>query len=439
MPWSGSLPDLRGALGLRLHDRPQAARDPLAAAGVQQNRVEHRAEDVVLALVERAVADPHGPRARVPAQVVAGRLGQVPPAVDPVHDLERSVLVGLQVGDELHELVRLPVEVQEVERLEREGRVAHPGEAVVPVALSARCLRERRRQRRDRRPGWHVGEALDRQRGALDRLAEAVVGQARAAQPPAPVTGGRAQPLQSLVGGLRPAQVFGPRQRAEQLLALLERVPRTRPVALDADRHVGVEPDRQSCTGGVHHVAVAIHERPLCRGAAVVEYRLANELHVHLPIKAQDRSHEHVVAVVVRGRPGVRSDRVLSPRGSHGQRVADHDPSGRRLPGRQERVGARLVQTRRRVVDAERGQLEGACLAIEKRSENAGGVEARNAQPVHGSVWRDQCARMAVRQEGVLGDRREGRRSRGALRHRVGGGLLRSVGHEPVQGPCQPP
>ena len=108
-------------------------------------------------------------RRRSPERWSQRRLGQVAAAVDPVHDLERAVLVGLEVGDELHELVGLPVEVEEVQRLERERRVAHPAVAVVPVALAAGGLGQRRRERGHRRTGGHVGEALDRERRALDR------------------------------------------------------------------------------------------------------------------------------------------------------------------------------------------------------------------------------------------------------------------------------
>jgi hypothetical protein len=108
---------------------------------VQQDRVEHRAVDVVLALVERAVADPNRACPRIPGEIVPRRLGQVAATVDPVHDLQRPVLGRLDVGDELHELVRFPVEVHPVQRLQRERRVADPRVAVVPVALSARRLR----------------------------------------------------------------------------------------------------------------------------------------------------------------------------------------------------------------------------------------------------------------------------------------------------------
>jgi hypothetical protein len=34
---------------------------------------------------------------------------EIAAAVDPVHDLQRAVVVRLEVGDELHELVCLPV------------------------------------------------------------------------------------------------------------------------------------------------------------------------------------------------------------------------------------------------------------------------------------------------------------------------------------------
>ena len=63
-PLVGVLPDLRRAFGLRLDDRPEPARQTLAPPGVEEDRVEDRAEHVVLALVEGAVADPDRSRAR---------------------------------------------------------------------------------------------------------------------------------------------------------------------------------------------------------------------------------------------------------------------------------------------------------------------------------------------------------------------------------------
>src|SRR6185295_16404233 len=48
-------------LGQRLYERPEAPRQPLAAARMQQNRVECGTEDIVLPLIEGAVADAHRP------------------------------------------------------------------------------------------------------------------------------------------------------------------------------------------------------------------------------------------------------------------------------------------------------------------------------------------------------------------------------------------
>ena len=220
-------PDLRRALRLTLDDRPEPPRQALALLRVQQDRVEDGAEDVVLALVERAVADAHGPRARVAGQLVARRLRQVAAAVDPVHDLQRPVLGRLDVGDELHELVGLPVEVEVVQRLEGEGRVPHPGVAVVPVPLSARSLGQRGRERGHGRPGRHVREALDRERGALDRVAEAVIRDPGAAEPGAPEADRRVHPRPGLVRVLRRDEARFPGQGAVGALAFLEHVPRT--------------------------------------------------------------------------------------------------------------------------------------------------------------------------------------------------------------------
>ena len=238
----GLLPDVCGALGLRLDDRPQAPGQSLAAARVQVDRVQDGAEDVVLALVEGAVADPHRARPRIAGEVVEGRLGEVAAPVDPVHDLQRAVLVGLQIGDELHELVGLPVEVEEMQGLQGEGRVAHPGVAVIPVALAARGLGQRRGQRRNRRAGRHVGEALDRQRRALDRLAPAVVGKAGPAEPAPPEASRRGE-----------SRRWPRRRRRESPAPRPRRASRTpgRP----ASARAGPGPSRPRCPSGCRFAA----------------------------------------------------------------------------------------------------------------------------------------------------------------------------------------
>ena len=249
-----------------------------------------------------------------------------------------------------------------------------------------------------------------------------MVGQAGAAQPAAPVLGRGREPRVRLVHVLWHGELLGPGERAVGLLALLEGVACAHPVALDAERHVRLQPHRHLGAAGVGGVAVLADQRPLGRRAAVVEARLADQLDLDAAVEAQDRPHQHVVGVVVGRRPGVRSDLVLVIPRAHRQRVANHDPAGRRLPGGGDDVGPGLVDARRWEVDAERSQPERAGLAIEQHAEHAGRVEARQAEPVDRAVGRDESAGVAVGEEGVVGYRREGRRCRGALwRGRVRG------------------
>ena len=63
---------------------------------------------------------------------------------------------------------RLLGEAQPEQRVHREGGVAHPGVAVVPVALAADLLGQRRGRRGDQRAGRGVGHQLQRDRRALD-------------------------------------------------------------------------------------------------------------------------------------------------------------------------------------------------------------------------------------------------------------------------------
>src|SRR6266536_1874384 len=91
-------------------------------------------------------------------------------AADPVHDLERGAAAGgtRHEGDELAGLVAAAADV---ERLQRQACVADPGVAVVPVALAADRLGQRRRRRSDDRARRTVGEALEHARAEPDELA----------------------------------------------------------------------------------------------------------------------------------------------------------------------------------------------------------------------------------------------------------------------------
>ena len=215
-------------------------------------------------------------------------------------------------------------------------------------------------------------------------------------------------------------------------------MPRTHAVALDAEVEVAVQPDREARAGGVGGVAVVACHRPLGGDTAVVEQRLADQLHLDPTVDALDRPHQHVLGVVVGGRARVRRDQVLVAARPHRQGVAHDHPAVRRLPGGDEHVRARLVGAGGGVLDAERAEPEGAGAAVDQAAEYALAVEAGDAQPVDRAVRRDQRGGVAVGQERVVGDRRE-RRQRGRALLTLGllGGCRAHAGtHGACQRPC---
>ena len=135
-PAIGLPPVAQRGLDLAAEDGPQPIVEPVARLRVQVDRVEHGAPHVVLDLVVRAVADPNRPRPLVARQVVERPLLEHVLAAHPVHHLELVLAAG-HVGDEVEEVVGLPVEAQRVEAPQGERRVAQPAVAVVPVALAA--------------------------------------------------------------------------------------------------------------------------------------------------------------------------------------------------------------------------------------------------------------------------------------------------------------
>ena len=234
----GLAPVRERRLDLGAEHRPDALGQRVARPRVQVQRVQHRAPDVVLGLRVGGVADADGPRVLVAREVVERPLGQLGAAVDAVHDLERPLLRLRHVGDEVEEVVGLPVEAERVEAPERERRVADPGVAVVPVALPARRLGQRRRRGGDDRAGRRVGQALERERAALQVGPPRVVGEVAAVEPVLPVVRGPDEPLVGLLEVLR-RRVLAPGQRGEDRLAGLDQVAAGHARALDAEVHVG--------------------------------------------------------------------------------------------------------------------------------------------------------------------------------------------------------
>ena len=89
----GLSPHTDRAFRLRLDDRPQPSGRRLLRRVCSRIESSAGAEDVVLPLVEGAVADAHRTGACIAGEVIQRRLRQVTASVDPVHDLQRAVLV----------------------------------------------------------------------------------------------------------------------------------------------------------------------------------------------------------------------------------------------------------------------------------------------------------------------------------------------------------
>ena len=258
---------------------------------------------------------------------------------------------------------------------QRERRVAHPAVAVVPVALAARRLRQRGRQRRDHRAGRRVGEALQHERRALQVLAPRVVGIGAGGQPLAPVVARSARCARA------PARACAGRRAARSTTA---RRSAARPRAsCGARARCGPRcPSACRCSSRTVVVAVGGVEREVGRRrrrgvqragvAAVVEARRADQLDRHLALHALDRAHEQVVGVVVGRRARVRAadgslpcqSPIVSASRTTSQPVGVIQVvSSTLVPG--------LVAAAGRHVDAVGGEPERAGAAVEQRAEHA--------------------------------------------------------------------
>src|SRR5262245_38236338 len=105
----------------------------------------------------------------------------------------------------------------------------------------------------------------------------------------------------------------------------------------------------------------------------------------------------------------MRSDAVGAGARPHRQGLLNQQPAVTAVPTRAEHIAAGIVNPPGRDIDAVRGEPERPGAAIEEAAEDTGRVECGYAQPVHGAVRCDECTGVAVRQEGIVGDRWEGR------------------------------
>ena len=245
-----------------------------------------------------------------------------------------------------------------------------------------------------------------------------MVGELAAVEPVLPVVRG---PDELPVGLLERARrrVLAPRERAEHLLALLHQVPRRDARALDAEVEVAGQSQLDVAALDDRLVVGLAAVLPAPARAAVVERRLADHRELHLAVDAADRAQQDVVGVVVgrRAAVGLRAVVAVVPRPDQ-QEVADDDPAAAGAPARLQDHRAGQVAACGRDVHAGGPEPEHAGVAVEDRPEDARRVHARQAHPLHAAARRHERRRLAVRQEAVVGDRREGT-PREALRRQL--------------------
>ena len=134
------------------------------------HRVHHLAEHVELQLPVRRVADAHRARLLVARKPRHFPFGEAPLARDAVHHLELLRPARDRARQPVAPALRLLVIAGVHQGEQRQRRVAHPAEAVVPVAVAADPLGQRGGRRRHDAAGRAEGERLERDERAGDRV-----------------------------------------------------------------------------------------------------------------------------------------------------------------------------------------------------------------------------------------------------------------------------
>ncbi len=378
------VPHLRDVADHRQLQRPALAVGAAGRLAALVEDVHQLAIDVELELLVGRVAHPHGRGAFVAGQPVGLPFQQPALAADPVHDAH---VLGIARGGAVQPVgpgARLLQMAGVDEGQERQGRVADPAVAVVPVARAAELLGERGGGRGDQSPGRGVGQGLQRQQRALDRLLVR------------PVDVGRAGPfgpeglgvLQRLVGVDLVRDRFvgwtvGQHEGDGQVFAGGELRHRGHvfPADLDAraqHRHVGPR-------DGAQHVAVDAGDPG--HGGPVAEAQHQLHPHGHLAAQARDQAHD-VRSLAARRHEVEHPDRAL----------------GGLEDGLQHQGVGQVAARDAHVLGRGRDLPAAVGLVAQQGGEAGVGIEPRPAQPVDRAVDGHQGGGLAVADQGVVLD-----------------------------------
>ena len=194
----------------RPDDRARRIPDPRALVELQLGHarlmegVDQLAIDIELQLRVRGIADPHRPRAFIAGQPVRLPFQQAALTHDAVHDLHMRRRAGRRAQQPIVPAQGFLGVAAVHQRQQREGGIAQPAEAVIPVARAAEFFRQRGRRCGDDAAGRQIGQRLQRdQRPHHEIAAIALIGAAAAPLGPE---------LLGVLQGLRGIDRFGDRQ-----------------------------------------------------------------------------------------------------------------------------------------------------------------------------------------------------------------------------------
>ena len=143
--------------------------------------VDQFAVDVELQLGMRGIADPDRLRALVTGQPARLPFEQAALAHDAVHDLHAGRRPRHRAQQPIVPARRFLGIARVHQRQQREGGVAQPAEAIIPVSGAAELFRQRRGRRRDDAAGRRIGQRLQRDQRAHHQIAALAVIAATAA------------------------------------------------------------------------------------------------------------------------------------------------------------------------------------------------------------------------------------------------------------------
>ncbi len=151
---------------------PKLVGDRLSVLVEQVDRVQQLAVYVEPELIVCAVADADRLRAAIVVEMVQRDLSEFVPAVEPVHDLQRSLRTGFASASlhPRHKPFGRFREADSKQPVQRECSVSNPRVAVVPVSEAAQMLWQAGGGSRDNRAGRLERQKFEHQRGALHHL-----------------------------------------------------------------------------------------------------------------------------------------------------------------------------------------------------------------------------------------------------------------------------